>query len=362
MHNIATMKYFSINKTKRIFLHFFFWIGVWFFYVYFFSYNSSNEVYPLLFSAFLLPITISLSYFLIYYLIPKYLLVKKYKLFALYSVYTFIISTYFIVLTMFASLVFLSKLNFENMPLMSRNFIFILILVYLVAVLISFVSLLNQSFTTISKNKELQNKVLETQLIMKEQELLYLKNQIHPHFLFNSLNTLYGLALNESKETPELILKLSNLLDYILYQINKPYVSLSSEIEHVREYIELEKIRFHDSLTVNYKLDEVSDNLQIAPMLIIPLVENAFKHGTKVDGRLFVDISLVIENEDLIFTIKNSFVNNKEETKHGIGLTNLKKRLEHNYQDNFELSFKTENDSFIATLKLFNLNNLTTTI
>ncbi|MBN2663903.1 MAG: histidine kinase [Bacteroidales bacterium] len=245
---------------------------------------------------------------------------------------------------------------------MSRNFIFILILVYLVAVLISFVSLLNQSFTTISKNKELQNKVLETQLIMKEQELLYLKNQIHPHFLFNSLNTLYGLALNESKETPELILKLSNLLDYILYQINKPYVSLSSEIEHVREYIELEKIRFHDSLTVNYKLDEVSDNLQIAPMLIIPLVENAFKHGTKVDGRLFVDISLVIENEDLIFTIKNSFVNNKEETKHGIGLTNLKKRLEHNYQDNFELSFKTENDSFIATLKLFNLNNLTTTI
>ncbi len=110
------------------------------------------------------------------------------------------------------------------MPPMSKNFLFILILVYLIVGVVSFVSILNHSFETASKNRELQNKILNAQLQFKEQELLYLKRQIHPHFLFNTLNTIYGLALKQSKHTPDIIMKLSNLLDYILYQVNKPKV------------------------------------------------------------------------------------------------------------------------------------------
>jgi hypothetical protein len=126
--------------------------------------------------------------------------------------------------------------------------------------MVSFVSLLNHNFQTTSKYKELQNKILSTQLKLKEQELHYLKKQIHPHFLFNTLNTVYGLALQQSKYTPDIILKLSNLLDYILYQVDKPMVSLEDEVMHIREYIELEKIRFQDTLKVELLVDEIDDH------------------------------------------------------------------------------------------------------
>ena len=99
---------------------------------------------------------------------------------------------------------------------MSKNYVFILILVYLIVLAVSFVHLLSHNFETISKNKDLENTILETQVRIKDQELQYLKKQIHPHFLFNTLNTIYGFALNQSKQTPEIILKLSNLLDYVL--------------------------------------------------------------------------------------------------------------------------------------------------
>lgn len=348
----------SLEKIKKILLHILFWIGVWIFYTYFFSYNSVDKTYSILFSAFLLPITIALSYFLEYFLIPKFLLTKKYRLFALYGIYTFVVSTYLIVITMFISFIFLTKMHFSNMPLMSRNYIFILILIYLVVALKSFVSMLRNNFETISKNKELANKILENQLQIKEQELNYLKKQIHPHFLFNSLNTIYGLALAESKETPEVILKLSNLLDYILYQVNKTEVKLKSEIEHIKQYLEFEKIRFQDSLQINLDFDEVPDNINIAPMLIIPLVENVFKHGSFIDGQLIVNLKLNIENENLIFIIENSYLDKKQKTKHGIGLENLRKRLEMNYKNNFELIFKIENNFLKASLKIFCLNLL----
>jgi len=225
---------------------------VWFFFVYFFSYNSNNANYVAWFSSFLLPITMATTYFVVYYLIPNYLLQKKYFRFVLYGLYTLVFSTYLIVIAVFGSFVFLSNMEFQRMPPMSRNFVFVLILVYLVVGMFSFVNLLIWNFQTISKNKELENKILETQLQIKEQELNYLKKQIHPHFLFNTLNTIYGLALKQSKNTPDVILKLSNLLDYILYQINKSKVSLQEEILHVKEYLELEKIRFQDMLKITF--------------------------------------------------------------------------------------------------------------
>ncbi|MDF1547712.1 MAG: histidine kinase, partial [Bacteroidales bacterium] len=264
-------------------MHFLFWVGVWFFFVYFFSYNSTDSVYVSWFSSFLLPVTMITTYFVVYFLIPRYLLTKKYWHFALYGFYTLVFSTYLIVITIIGCFIFLSNFKISDMPPMSRNYIFVLILVYLVVGLISFISLLNHNFKTISANKALENKILEAQLQFKEQELHYLKKQIHPHFLFNTLNTIYGFALKRSKHTPEIILKLSNLLDYILYQVNKPQVSLKEEILHIREYIDLERIRFQDRLKVLIKSDKINEKVQIAPMLLIPFVENAFKHGSLIN-------------------------------------------------------------------------------
>ncbi len=353
---IVLVNLLKVLNAKFVLLHFLFWIAVWFFFVYFFSYNSDNTAYVTWFSSFLLPVTMIITYFVVYFLIPQYLLTKKYLLFALYSFYTLVFSTYLVVLTILLSFVFLSNLKFVNMPPMSRNFAFVLILVYLVVGVVSFISLLNHNFNAVSRNRELENKILDTQLQMKEQELQYLKKQIHPHFLFNTLNTIYGFALKQSKQTPEIILKLSNLLDYILYQVNKPRVSLKEEILHVKEYIELEKIRFQDTLKLSFSFDEINENVQIAPMLLIPFVENAFKHGSLVDGYLKVDISIILINNELKFMIRNTVLHQENALNNiGIGLENSRKRLDLNYNGNYDLQIENKDNYYIVELVIANL-------
>jgi len=244
------------------------------------------------------------------------------------------------------------------MPPMSKNFLFILILVYLIVGIVSFVNLLNYNSKTVSRNKELLNKILATQLQLKEQELHYLKRQIHPHFLFNTLNTIYGFALKQSKQTPEIILKLSNLLDYILYQVNKPKVSLKEEVLHIQEYIELEKIRFQDTLKVVFNSDQINEEIQIAPMLLIPFVENAFKHGNLVDGFLEIVVNVEVKNNQLSFFMKNS-INEYDSIneKSGIGLENIRKRLELNYSNNYQLTNEIAGAWYIVNLTVSNLIN-----
>ena len=348
----------KLINSKFISIHLLFWIGVWFFYVYFFSYNSTDSNFVTWFSAFLIPVTMITTYFVVYYLIPTYLLTKKYFLFSLYTVYTVILSTWLILMTIFASLLFLSNLNVDKMPPMSRNYIFVLILVYLVVLLVSFVNLLSHNFETESKNKALQNKILETQLQIKDQELQYLKKQIHPHFLFNTLNTIYGFALKQSKNTPDIILRLSNLLDYILYQVNKPKVSLKEEILHLQEYIALERIRFQDTLKISFSSAKFVEEKQIPPMLLIPFVENAFKHGNLIDGFLQVNILIEVDNNSLRFLIKNTVKQDQDHnTEPGIGLENIKKRLDLIYPNNYDLQINLVEDWYIVELYIENINS-----
>ncbi|MCK5537199.1 MAG: histidine kinase [Bacteroidales bacterium] len=242
---------------------------------------------------------------------------------------------------------------------MSRNFAFVLILVYLVVGVVSFISLLNHNFNAVSRNRELENKILDTQLQMKEQELQYLKKQIHPHFLFNTLNTIYGFALKQSKNTPEIILKLSNLLDYILYQANKPKVSLKQEILHIKEYIELEKMRFQDTLKVLFTSDEIGSDIQIAPLLLIPFVENAFKHGSIISGFLKVEIQIELIQDQLQFSIRNTALNhNLNKENRGIGLNNIKKRLDLHYNNTYQLKVEHIGNWFSINLSISNINIL----
>lgn len=246
------------------------------------------------------------------------------------------------------------------MPPMSKNFFFILVLEYMVVGFISFVSVLNKNFRIDSENKALQNKILSTQLQLKEQELHYLKRQIHPHFLFNTLNTLYGFALQQSKQTPDIILKLSNLLDYILYQINKPKVSLQEEVLHIKEYIDLEKMRFQDTLNVDFKMDDIDKNIQVAPMLLIPFVENAFKHGNIINGFLHINIQVKLESNQLSFNIDNSIKQDDNAVAHkGIGLENIKKRLDLHYTSKgYQLTPTLEKNLYKVSLTIYDLNLL----
>ncbi len=338
-------------------VHVAFWVAVYFFYAYFLGYGSTNTKYINLFSAFLMPITMTISYFFIYRLIPNYLLKKKYGLFALYTIYTIIISIFLIVLSILYGLVYSENLKADNTSPLTKTVPFMVLGVFFVVLIVISISLIVQSYKSAVTNENLKNKILQTQLQLKEQELKFLKMQIHPHFLFNSLNTIYGYALKKGDEAPEMILKLSNLLDYILYQIEKPQVLLKDELNHLHDYVALERMRFHDTLDVHIENKVSNEAIRIAPMLLIPFVENSFKHGTIVDGKLGVAIEIKFEGDTLYFKISNSSINN-DEKEGGIGLENIKKRLKMLYPDAHSIEIVQEEKEFSVVLKIYGLSLL----
>jgi sensor histidine kinase YesM len=349
------MKYLTIPNIRTVFIHLLFWVAVWFLYYYFFSYNSDDGGSVVWFSTLLVPLTAFVTYISIYFLIPEYLLLKRYGKFFLYLFYLLVFSSYVIVLIIYGSLLILRDFNASSIPPMIKNFMFILVLVYMVVGIVSTVSILNHNFKTDARNRDLQNKILAAQLQVKEQELQYLKMQIHPHFLFNTLNTVYGLALKRSESTPDVIMKLSNLLDYILYQVSKPRVPLLDEVNHIREYVDLERIRFRDTLRVSFNSDIEDGNLVIAPMLLLPFVENAFKHGSPRDGFLMVEMSIRVRDGVLDFNIRNSISGRQQAEKKGtpgIGLQNIRKRLDMNYTGGYRLDSKADNGWYTVNLGL----------
>ncbi|MCG0015745.1 sensor histidine kinase [Winogradskyella immobilis] len=343
------------HYIKQTLLHLFFWCAVLFIFTLVFSTGNTLDVNTFYFSVFLMPITIGTTYISIYKLIPDYLITKRYALFSLYTFYTVIISIFCIMFSVFFGLAFLTDFKFTEVVSLSRNTIFIISCIYLVVIIVSAFKLLKLNLKQSKHNAELEAKILEAQLKLKQQELSYLKMQIHPHFLFNTLNTLYGFALKKSETTPDLILKLSNLLDYVLYQVNKPLVELKDEINHIKDYISLEQMRFNDTLNIDFKSDNCINNLEIAPMLFLPFVENSFKHGKIVNGTLKISIAFKCDNEHIDFSITNSHQNNQS-TKNGIGLENIKKRLELLYKNDYDLDISETKNNYSVQLKL-HLNN-----
>ena len=298
-----------------------------------------------------MPITIGTTYISVYKLIPDYLVTKRYFLFGLYTIYTIIISVSSIMFSVFFGIAFLTDFMFTKIESLTRNTLFIIACVYLVVIVVSAFKLLKLNLKQSKYNAELEAKILEAQLKLKEQELSYLKMQIHPHFLFNTLNTMYGFALKKSEKTPEMILKLSNLLDYLLYQVDKPSVALTEEINHIQDYIDLEQMRFNDTLLVNFEAENCNDDTTIPPMLFLPFVENSFKHGKILNGKLRIDISFQCDQNQIDFSIKNSH-EKREKSSNGIGLDNIKKRLELLYKNNYRLDISESEIEYSVHLKL----------
>ena len=340
-----------LKILKKISLHLIFWFVVLFFFSSFFSVGSKNENFIFWFSSILSTIAIVSSYVFVYYLIPDFLIVKKHKQFILYTFYAGVFIVCAVLMTVVFGFVFFYNLEYQKMPALTKNAGVILVCVLLIIALASAFKILKDTYKSLDEKKTIENKFLQTQLQLKEQELRFLKMQIHPHFLFNTLNTLYGLSLKKSEKTPEMILKLSNLLDYILYQVDKPLVLLKDEISHIEDYISLEKSRFQDSLKIMFHKNIIDDKLVIAPMLLLPFVENAFKHGAQIDGVVNVLISLKMDENELNFTIKNSAIS-KENSKKGIGLDNIKKRLEMFYPAQHFLEVLQEEKVFRVNFKI----------
>ncbi|OFY48718.1 MAG: histidine kinase [Bacteroidetes bacterium GWF2_41_31] len=188
----------------------------------------------------------------------------------------------------------------------------------------------------------------------QEAELNYLKSQTNPHFLFNTLNNIYSLSRDKSDLAPESILRLSKILRFMLYETSGEFISVEQELEIINDYIELEKMRYDNSLRINFK-NEIEDLKQpLPPLLLIPLVENAFKHGvSETRNQPFVDILLSVNKQQLLFVIKNSTENSDGEksVKENIGLSNLRRQLVLLYKE-YNLSVQQYETVFTATLKI----------
>lgn len=329
-------------------IHVFFWLMILGVYVIFFGQKNSNYLQTFFFVGLLMPVTIGTTYFLNYYLVPRYLMKGKYFFFILYFIYTLIASLYVEMMIVLTTFFILAESKLQNMSPASFNILFLLVALLMVV----FLSLAVKMLLFWRKSREDYQKLMTEKV---ETELKFLKAQLHPHFLFNTLNNLYCLALEKSDKTPNAILALSELLDYVLHRTKSNFVLLEEELQQVENYIALEALRYEDRLTININIEKI-EGRKIAPMVLITLMENAFKHGVmKTNNKGWIELSLTSTDECINIRIKNSIGFSKTaKSVSGIGLQNLKSQINHIYQDKAKLAIEQSDDFFCVDLRLEN--------
>lgn len=183
-------------------------------------------------------------------------------------------------------------------------------------------------------------------------ELAFLKSQINPHFLFNSLNSIYSLAYQHSENTPGAILKLSEIMRYMLYECNDNKVVLAKELQYLHNFIDLQKIRFGNKAYIDFKVEGQVGNQQIVPLLLIAFIENAFKHGIANDALSPIRLLIDVNDAQLYFYIQNRKHTNNRDSLGGIGLNNVRRRLDLLYPDKYKLDIRDEFDTYTCELSL----------
>ncbi len=214
-----------------------------------------------------------------------------------------------------------------------------------------FVSALLRVFIEWGKNEDLRKKVENEKT---NSELQFLKTQLNPHFLFNSLNAIYSLSAKNSKDTSEAIINLSELMRYMLYEADKDLVPLCKELEYIKNYVQLQRLRLSDSINVILKISGEDRNKVIPPLLFISFIENAFKYGTDYKGKTYVGINLSIENGSIYFRVENKIGTfRKQKKSSGVGLENIKNRLKLLYPDSHKLEVRNNGKTYSVDLNLY---------
>ena len=191
----------------------------------------------------------------------------------------------------------------------------------------------------------------ELAVLNKDLQLNLLKQQLSPHFYFNTLNNLYGLARSNSSKLPEALLQLSNIMEYVIVECNKPKVLLRQEINFLKSYIALEKLRYESNTVIEMKVTGDPDGQVILPLLLIQFVENAFKHGMKEKSEQnWLKVNVAIEKENLIFSVLNSYY--ESGASKGIGIESVLHQLNLQYETKYEMEMQNENNRFSVILKL----------
>lgn len=340
-------------KIKEVWIHIIVWvcffslpIGM--------SYSQIGKIDPnFLPRAILNPLVLVYVNYLI--LVPKLLLRKKLWLYIFVSV-LFIVAFNVIMTEFFFPVPFERMLELTNrIPIEERITIGpFKQLPYAMSFMFSLAFYLLGGLLALVKDfyrKDKANQEIKVQ--SKETELQFLRAQLNPHFLFNSLNSIYSLVRNKSQEAPEAVITLSELMRYMLYEAKEEMVPLSKEINYIKNFMELQRFRLQDSSGLNLKIVGEYHDKRIPPLLLIPFVENAFKYGTDFNGKTNVSIKMEIFDGDFFFEVKNKIGNyRKDKVNSGIGLNNIENRLRLIYPENHVLRIDKNNGTYAVHLEL----------
>jgi len=328
--------------------HFWFW-GVYFL-LNFLRWGAYFNDYEYSFKSNLIEFAlhIPLVYFNLFVLVPRYVLKSKYYQYA----FTLVLSLMAVYLLKTGMTYFLiskdiwPEANRDYQPFEINHIVAVCIGELYVLAMASSVYLT----LTWLKERDRNRALREEQFKIK---LKYLKNQIQPHFFFNTLNNLYALSLESSDKVPDVIIKLSKLMEYVLYDIEgTKFVPLIKEIDYIQNYIEIEKLRF-ENVEVAINIESNIDEIKVPPLLFISLLENAFKHGGFNNNKLKIKINCKIVDDFLYFEIINNFVLSQSfKSPKGIGLINTKKRLKLIFKNNFTLENKVKFNYYIIQLQI----------
>lgn len=339
---------FRKNRFSQIGIHTLFWVFALLFFLFYYKRYSEINIYTVSASCIHLLIAMATVYTFNYYLIPRFLIRNKYPKFVFISLIALVL---FIYLQLLATVIILIKLLYTERTLFPTMLDMLVLMINLF-----FIVLIGISVKLFKRwnHKEKQEQELQKEKV--EAELKMLKTQINPHFLFNTLNSIYVLAMKNSANTADTVLKLSDILDYILYKNNADQVLLQDELTIVKDYIELEKIRYANRVVISYNESLLDKTTLIPPMIVIPLVENAFKHGVaKSMDQEWININVLQNSEQIKIEVKNSTKQKAEtEPEHGIGLKNVQRRLELIYGNNFEFDITENSTNFNVLLIIKN--------
>ncbi len=233
------------------------------------------------------------------------------------------------------------QLNLKNMRNVSQ--LYFILLLYLSSLILGYAE------KSIQRRRDMERMRREK----IESELAFLKGQINPHFLFNALNSIYSLVLPHSDIASDAVLKLASILRYMLCETTQKEVSLDKEIDIVRDYIAMQKLKFNDTTTIDFKVTGNTVGYSIEPLIILPFLENAFKYGADNITPSFITTDIDVINENFILTVKNKIVVRGDSVESsGIGIKNVKRRLELLYSKRYKLDIIEESDTFSVYLKI----------
>ena len=343
-------------RNSKVLGHVLFWLSI---FAYFFITSSivlfQDYVHLAESTVMIMIPQVIVTYILLGWLIPRYLNKKRYTAFGFYLFLTLVILFigYVVARKFYFDVLYYDAYNelakqYASLPLMDR---FIDISMFF-SKSVKFLTPAALIFTyRLYKN---QQDLLQLSKQKREAELSALKNQLNPHFLFNTLNNLYALAVEKSDKTIEVIERLSEILDYILYRCADDYVSLQKEVELVENYLALEKIRYGNRVEISFE-NRIQTEAQLAPLILLTFLENAFKHGVSQElGVAKIDITLDQKDQRLLFNIINSKPASSERNDDniGLGLANAEKQLGLLYGDAYQLDIQDGDDTFEVQLNL----------